>query len=126
MHDELAARPWVTEILTAEDILGDAALWLVENIVAAAIDAGADPEAAVHLYRHIWYYTAGEILIRANRTNRTAEREGPSEAFARIDPGEYLQLAKLARRWVSLMSQDTYAEGLRALVDSVLPDSSGT
>jgi AcrR family transcriptional regulator len=129
MHDELAARPWVTEILTADDVLGDSALWLVEGIIAAAIDAGADPEAAVHLYRQIWYYTAGEILIRANRTNRAAQRKGPSyreQTFGRIDPAEYPQLARLAGRWVSLTSQDTYAQGLRALIDSALPNPTGS
>lgn len=127
MHDELAARPWITEILTADDVLGDSALWLVEGIVAAAIEAGADQEAAVRLYRHIWYYTAGEILIRSNRTRRDDQREGPSyreQAFARIDREEYPQLARLADRWIGLTAQNTFAEGLIALVDGLLPRNS--
>jgi AcrR family transcriptional regulator len=125
MHDVLAARPWVTEILTADNLIGDAALWLVEGIVGGAVDAGADAEAAVHLYRHIWYYTAGEILIRARRTRRQDRLGGPTyrdQAFARLDPDAYPHLAGLASRWASLTSQDTYEQGLRALVDGALSD----
>jgi AcrR family transcriptional regulator len=125
MHDVLAARPWVTEILTADNLIGDAALWLVEGIVGAAVDAGADAETAVHLYRHIWYYTAGEILIRARRTRRQDQLDGPTyrdQAFARLDPDAYPHLVGLAGRWASLTSQDTYEQGLRALVDGALSD----
>jgi AcrR family transcriptional regulator len=124
MHDVLAERPWVAEIITADDLLGDAALWLVEAMVDGAIDAGADSEAAVHLYRHIWYYTAGEILVRAHRTRRRDQRDGPAyrdQAFDRLDPVTYPRLTSLAARWPGLTSQDTYARGLRALIDGALP-----
>lgn len=126
MHDVLAARPWVTEILTADNLIGDAAVWLVEGILSGAVDAGADAEAAVHLYRHIWYYTAGEILIRARRTRRQDQLDGPTyrdQALARLDPDAYPHLAGLAGRWASLTSQDTYEQGLRALVDGALSDA---
>jgi AcrR family transcriptional regulator len=123
MHDVLAARPWVAEIITADDLLGDSALWLVEQIVGAAVDAGATADAAAHLYRHIWYYTAGEILVRAHRTRREAQLDGPSyreQAFARLDPATHPRLAALADRWADLTAQDTYTQGLRALVDGAL------
>jgi AcrR family transcriptional regulator len=126
MHDVLAARPWIAEILTADDLLGDAALWLVEAVLDGAIEAGATPEAAVRLYRHIWYYTAGEILIRARRTRRHDQRDGPAyrdRAFARLDPAAYPRLSSLADRWPDLTSEDTYAHGLRALIDGLLPAS---
>ena len=128
LHDELAARPWIAEIITADDLLGDSALWLVEAIVAGAVDAGAAPEEAVHLYRQIWYYTAGEILIRARRARREEERDEPTyrdRAFARLDAAEYPALAGLGARWPELTSQDTYAAGLRALIDGALPPAGG-
>jgi AcrR family transcriptional regulator len=123
MHDALASRPWVAEILTADDLLGDAALWLVEEIVAGGVGAGLDPDAAVYLYRYIWYYTTGEILIRARRTRRHAQLNRPAyreEAYARVDPATHPQLAGVADRWATLTAEDTYAVGLRALVDGVL------
>jgi AcrR family transcriptional regulator len=124
MHDGLAARPWVVEVITADDLLGEAALWLVEAIVDAAIGLGAEPEQAVHLYRQIWYYTAGEILIRARRAGRESEVEGTThreEVFTRLDSEEHPRLAALGDRWIELTAQDTYVEGLRALVDGALP-----
>lgn len=128
MHDGLAARPWVVEVITADDLLGDAALWLVESIVDGAVEAGAGPEAAVHLYRQIWYYTAGEILIRAHRNRRQHQRDGPSyreQVFTRIDPATHPRLAAVAGRWSALTGEDTYEQGLRALIDGALPPPAG-
>ncbi|HYC82747.1 MAG TPA: helix-turn-helix domain-containing protein [Solirubrobacterales bacterium] len=124
MHDGLAARPWVVEIITADDLLGESALWFVESMLEGAIAAGADPERAVHLYRQIWYYTAGEILIRARRSRRHGEIEGPTfreQALARLDPDLYPRLSAVADRWPELTAEDTYAAGLRALIGAALP-----
>jgi AcrR family transcriptional regulator len=124
MHDGLAARPWVVEVITADDLLGEAALWLVEAIVDAAIALGAGPEQAVHLYRQIWYYTAGEILIRARRAGRESQHDGATyreEVFAHLDPATHPRLAALGDRWPDLTAEDTYAEGLRSLIDGALP-----
>ncbi|WP_197516787.1 MULTISPECIES: hypothetical protein [Nocardia] len=80
-------------------------------------------ERAVHAYRTIWYYTAGEILIRAAaRRRRDDDRPVFRErVFADIDAGELPRLAAVADRWGALTAADTYAEGLRALVDGLLP-----
>jgi AcrR family transcriptional regulator len=123
MHDNLAVRPWMIEVITSDDLLGVSALWMVEAIVSAAIDAGCDPEQAVHLYRQIWYYTAGELLVRARGARRRAQRDRPvyrDEVFLRLDPAEFPRLAGLARRWPALTAEDTYGQGLRALVNGRL------
>jgi hypothetical protein len=128
MHDGLAARPWVVEVITADDLLGEAALWLVEAIVDAAIALGATPEQAVHLYRQVWYYTAGEILIRARRASRESEVDGATyreEVFARLDPATHPRLAALGDHWTELTARDTYVEGLRSLIDGALPPGRG-
>jgi hypothetical protein len=38
-------------------------------------------------------------------------------------PDDLPRLAGLADRWPTLTSQDTYAQGLRALIDGALPES---
>jgi AcrR family transcriptional regulator len=123
MHDGLAARPWITEVITSDDLLGVAAMWMVEAMLSGAVDAGCDPDEAVHLYRQIWYFTAGEILIRAQGARRRAHADRPvyrDRVFLELDPAELPLLASLAPRWPALTAADTYARGLRALVDGWL------
>lgn len=88
MHDELAARPWAAELLTADDLLGESALWMVEAMLGGARDCGCTPEQAVDLYRHVWYYTIGEILIRVNTQRRRASDDRPTyrdTVFSNLD-----------------------------------------
>jgi hypothetical protein len=103
---------------------GDAALWLVEAILAGAVDAGCDPEQAVQLYRHIWYYTVGEILVRSNRTRRRVQLDGNptyrEQVFAHLDPGTYPYITALADHWPAITSEDTYAAGLEAIINGML------
>ncbi|MDL4819488.1 TetR/AcrR family transcriptional regulator [Actinomadura opuntiae] len=119
----LAACPWITEVLTADDLMSRSALWFVEQILGGLRECGLSPEAAVHGYRAIWYYTAGEIIVRAAAARRRAGDERPTyreRVFADIDPAELPGLAQVADRWAALTAQDTYAEGLRALVNGLV------
>jgi AcrR family transcriptional regulator len=126
MHDALAAWPWAVEILTADGfigLLGDSALWLVETILAAAADAGCSPEQAVDVFRGLWYYTVGEILVRAHSARRWTEHGRPAERasfFSGLDPSRTPRLAAVADRWPALAARDTYPEGVRAFADGLL------
>ena len=120
VHDSLAAWPWAAEVLTTDGFirrLGPSALRMVEAILAAAIDAGCTPEQAVYLFRDIWYYTAGEILVRAHSTGRPPV---DGAFFAGVDLTELPRLAGIGDRWPVLAAEDSYAEGLRAFVDGLL------
>jgi AcrR family transcriptional regulator len=122
MHDELAARPWAAELLTADDLLGESALWMVEAIVGGARDAGCTPEQAVDLYRSVWYYTIGEILVRVHARRRRAD-ERPTyrdTVVGKVAPADLPHLSAVADRWAELTARDTYREGLAALVDGLL------
>ncbi|OPF78221.1 TetR family transcriptional regulator [Streptomyces antioxidans] len=123
IHDVLAACPWIVEVLTADDLMSTTALWFVEQIVDNLVECGLTPERAVHGYRAIWYYTAGEILVRATAARRRATDDQPTyreRVFADLDPGELPRLARLSGRWAELTAEDTYRDGLRALVDGLL------
>lgn len=122
MHDALAGWPWAAEVLTTDGFVGlldESALWMVEAIVGGARDLGRSPEEAVDLFRVVWYFTVGEILVRA----RTADRKAagglpPSRAV--FDAGVVPHLAAIGPRWRDLSVRDTYPQGLRALVDAYL------
>lgn len=123
MHDSLAVWPQIAEVLTADDLLGESALWMVEAIVGGAVEYGCTVEQAVDLYRNVWYYTAGEILIRAHSARRRATDARPAyrdAVFTTLDESRLPHLAAVADRWPALIARDSYPHGLRAFVDGLL------
>ncbi|KPI04378.1 regulatory protein TetR [Actinobacteria bacterium OK074] len=123
IHEALAACPWIVGVLTADDLTATSALWFVEQIVDGLIECGLSPERAVHGYRAIWYYTAGEILVRATAARRRTDDDRPTyreRVFADLDPAELPRLAQVADQWAPLTAKDTYLDGLGALVDGLL------
>ncbi|MFJ8621251.1 TetR/AcrR family transcriptional regulator [Kitasatospora sp. NPDC093550] len=127
IHDGLSAWPWAAEVLTTDGFiarLGDSFLWLVETILAGIVDAGCPLEQTVRIFRSIWYYTVGEILVRAHTSRRTMDEEDPTCLNPYFgDSGGPLRhptLAAIADRWAALAAQDTFEQGLRAFVDGLL------
>jgi AcrR family transcriptional regulator len=131
IHDSLAAWPWAAEVLTADGFLGrlgGSALDMVETIVAGAVDEGCTPEQAVDVFRSIWYYTVGEILVRAHSPRREGDDEQPARRdtfFRSLDPARQPHLAAVGDRWPALAARDTYSRALRALVDGLLAQGGG-
>ncbi|MFE7796311.1 TetR/AcrR family transcriptional regulator [Nocardia sp. NPDC057440] len=122
MHEVLAARSWIVEVLVSDDLFGVSALWINETIIDAAIASGLGPDRAVYAYRVIWHYTAGDLIVRAKSGRRAAENRPTyrESVFADLDPETLPRLAALGPRWVELTAVDTYDYGLRALVDGLL------
>lgn len=123
IHEALAACPWIVEVLTGDSLMSAHSLWFVEQIVDGLIAGGLSPERAVQGYRAVWYYTAGEIMVRASAARRPAPDDRPThrqQVFAELDPERLPRLARLADRWAPLTARDTYRDGLDALVDGLL------
>ncbi|KUJ66604.1 transcriptional regulator [Streptomyces albus subsp. albus] len=126
MHDALAAWPWAAEILTVDGFVGlldESALWMVEAIVAGAEDCGCTPAQAVDVFRGIWYYTVGEILVRAHSAGRRAGAEHPADRaafFTGLDASQVPHLVAIGDQWPVLAARDTYPQGLRAFVNGLL------
>jgi AcrR family transcriptional regulator len=125
LHDALAAWPWAAEILTVDGFVGvlsDSALELVEQIVAAAVDHGVTTEQAVGVFRSLWYYTVGEILVRARSDRERNHGEHPAlrGGFANLDSPRLPHLAAIGTRWPVLAARDTYRQGLESFVDGLL------
>jgi AcrR family transcriptional regulator len=126
MHDSLAAWPWAAEVLTADGFLGrlgTAALRMVEGIVSGVVDHGCTAEQGVQVFRSIWYYTAGEILVRAHSGGHPSNGWPPAPndvLFEHIDASQLPHLAGIRTRWQTLAARDTYTEALQAFVDGLL------
>ncbi len=122
IHRALADCPWIVAVLTADDLMSAAALWFVEQIVDRFRACGLTPERAVHGYRAIWYYTAGEIVVPTAADRRRADDDRPThreQVFTDLAPGELPRLAELADAWGPLTAEDTCLDGLRALVEGL-------
>jgi AcrR family transcriptional regulator len=128
IHDSLAAWPWTAEVLTVDGFiarLNESALWFVEAILAGAVDHGCTPQQAVLIFRNMWYYAAGEILVRA----RTKERATPPDFdafFSRLDESNLPQLTAVAHEWDAWVRPDTFAQGIEAVVDGLLAQALAT
>lgn len=123
MHDGIAAWPGLADLLITDDVLGESALWMVDTIVGGAINCGCTHAQAVFVYRTIWYYTAGEILVHAHTARRRAQDDRPTyneTVFGNLDAAKLPNLAAIGDEWSKLNLRDTYAQGLRALVDGLL------
>lgn len=124
IHDALTAWPWAAEVLTTPGFitkLGDSALWLVETIVAGSIDYGCTPGQAVYIFRSIWYYTVGEILVRVHTGSQWTDGGSSDDGGAFFGSLSKLpRLASLGDQWAALAWQDTYPQALEAFVDGLL------
>lgn len=123
IHATLSAWPWAAEILTTDGFLGrldESSLWMVETIVAGAEDHGCTPVQAVDLFRSIWYFTVGEILVRAHSGTGSPRRD---PFFGDTDMSRLPRLAAVGDRWPELAARDIYPQALRAFVDGLLTTS---
>ncbi|MFD5412311.1 TetR/AcrR family transcriptional regulator [Streptomyces nojiriensis] len=125
MHDALAAWPWAAEVLSADGFVGlldESAMWMVEAIVSGADDHGCTPEQTVDVFRSIWYYTVGEVLVRAHSARRRDEGR-PFAYRDDLDPAQVPHLAAIGVRWAELAARDIYPRGLRTFVDGLLAEA---
>lgn len=131
IHETLAQWPWAAEVLTVDGFVGrldESALWMVEAIVAGAADQGLTELQAVDLFRHLWFYTVGEILVRArSRAGSTtpAPPAGVEGFFDHLPRAEMPHLTSIGEQWATIAARDTYRDGIEALVDGFLAQAAG-
>ncbi|MFC0622557.1 TetR/AcrR family transcriptional regulator [Kribbella deserti] len=131
-HDAFAAWPWAAEVVIVDGFigrLGDHALWLVEVVLAGAVDYGCTPAQSVYVFRSLWYYTVGEILVRARSKRDQAAIQGDFDFDARLssfDPERLPVLAAIGAQWGPLAAEDNFLNGLTALVDGLLAQATAT
>ncbi|MBO3743505.1 TetR/AcrR family transcriptional regulator [Actinoplanes flavus] len=116
LYELLAERPWIVEVLTGKDLIGPSALWIVEAMIGAAADHGCSDDDAVYVYRTIWFYIVGDLVIRVARHGRVGETETVAALTAHAHP----RLAAVAGRWAELNARDTHRRGITAIVDGLL------
>ncbi|WP_278263924.1 TetR family transcriptional regulator [Nocardia sp. AG03] len=123
LYELLAERAWIVEVLTSGDLFAPAALWFVDEMIGAAVAAGCTPEQGVAVYRAIWSYIVGSLIIQVN-TARRRERSGApvydDAAVAELATDTYPHIAAVADRWTELGARDTHRAAMPAIVDGLL------
>lgn len=123
LYELLAERPWIIEVLTGDDLIGPSALWIVEEMVAAAVDCGRTDDEAFFVYRTIWFYIVGDLIVRVTGARRRA-RAGTvhqDEVVVQLEAASHPRLAAIAGRWPDLNARDTHRQALAAIVNGLLP-----
>ncbi|MEV2241005.1 helix-turn-helix domain-containing protein [Micromonospora sp. NPDC049891] len=123
LYDLLAERPWIVEVLTSDNLIGPSALWIVEEMLDAAVDYGHSADEAHHVYRTIWYYIVGNLIIRVTSTRRRAQAgtAHQDEVVAQLTTATHPRLAAIADRWADLNARESHRQALAAIVDGLLP-----
>lgn len=119
LYDMLAGCPFLSEILSSDDLMTASNLWIIEAMLEAAVECGFDPAQAVGVYRVIWHYTAGELTVLHTHARRLAQLEQTpyrERAFADVDSAQLPHLHALADRWAELTARNTHREGLEGIV----------
>ncbi|MBF6177200.1 TetR/AcrR family transcriptional regulator [Nocardia otitidiscaviarum] len=128
LYERLAERPWIVEVLAADPLVVPSAMPMVEVMMAAAVACGHTPQQAVDVYRTLWYYIVGDLVMRANRERRQGAPERAAaldraDALADLDVTALPTVAAVADRWAELTVRDTHRQGLAAIVDGLLPSA---
>ncbi|MFI7004495.1 TetR/AcrR family transcriptional regulator [Nocardia sp. NPDC050175] len=124
LYEGLAERLWIIEVLASDPVVVPAAMGMVEMIIAAAVEYGCTTEEAVDVYRTIWYYIVGDLIVRASRERRQARLAASSvtePGIAQLELAELPTVAAIGDRWADLTSRDIHRKSLAALVNGVLP-----
>ncbi|MEV0618291.1 TetR family transcriptional regulator [Nonomuraea sp. NPDC050404] len=123
LYELLAERLWIIEVLTSDDLIAPSALWFVEEMVDAAVEYGHPPEHAFYIYRTIWYYIVGDLIIRVNGGRRRSRGSAPihqDEVVAGLRSGTHPRLTALAGDWAEINARDTHRQALTAIIDGLL------
>ncbi|MFG1696032.1 TetR/AcrR family transcriptional regulator [Nonomuraea sp. NPDC049309] len=121
LYEQLSERLWIVEVLAGGDLIAPSALWFVEEMIDAAVEYGHPPERALFIYRSIWFYIVGDLMIRVKGARRRSSIPSYEESVvAGLRAGTHPRLASLADRWIELNARDTHREGLTAIIDGLL------
>lgn len=117
-HDWLVSHPWAIDVLPAHR-MGWSVAWIVDDVLAAFLQAGLAPSAAAHAYEVVWHHLVGELTTRHSRQATTA---APPPRPDGHDPSTaHPTIASLAPHLVVARAHDQYLRGLTALLDGLLP-----
>ncbi|MFH8347660.1 TetR/AcrR family transcriptional regulator [Streptomyces sp. NPDC018045] len=117
-RDELAARPWIVDVLGRGDLMAPSVLWLLEEIYASWAACGLMLAEAAVANRIVWNFLLGDLTQHADRPGGRSPYQVSVPAEA--DPAQYPTVAALRPYWLSADRRDRFADDLATLVTSLI------
>lgn len=118
VFDTLIGQRWIAEVLRAGGPGGAGALWLVEQILCAAIELGLSDDEALAMYRALWSYTVGSVLTGATATDQPAAATG-RKVYA-LGAEHFPHLAAALSTPAAVDHRIAYRRGVEYLLDGFL------
>ncbi|RDI52786.1 tetracycline repressor-like protein [Nocardia mexicana] len=118
-HDQLAARPWIVDVLARGDLMAPSIVWLLEAIYDAWQASGLTLDQAATANRIVWAFTLGDLRQRAATVHPPGREQYQVSVPAGADPGEHPTLAALREYWTAPDRRDHFAADLALLVHAL-------
>lgn len=119
-HDELAARPWIVDVLARGDLMSPAIRWLLEEIYAAWQACGLTLGQAATANRIAWTFILGDLSQRTEQPPASDRASYQVSVPGGADPAAYPTLAALREYWTATDRRERFAGDLATLVDALI------
>ncbi|WP_167132750.1 TetR/AcrR family transcriptional regulator [Paramicrobacterium chengjingii] len=126
LYLELAARPWVVEVISRGDFTAPTIRDVLERILEKFVSLGLDVERAADAYLTVWRYTIGTLVIgkRTDETRSVVRRELVQDAaLVQASAEQHPLLHEAASHWIHARQSMDYRAGLEALVRGLINSS---
>ena len=120
MYEKMRGIGWLVPILRAGTTVGTPALALADTFLAAALELGMTPTAALSTWRSVWYLVASELQWQDSLSRRSVDE---ASWFERIDGAEldaYPTVRRLLPAWPQYSAGFDLRDAIAAQVDGML------
>ncbi|MCV7226600.1 TetR/AcrR family transcriptional regulator [Mycolicibacterium komossense] len=114
VFEVLVSQRWIAEVLRTGSPGGAGALWLVDQIIAAATETGLSHTEALVMYRALWSYTLGSVLTV--ETNKPAAAATTQQKLDTLGSEEFPHLVAALKATDMLDRHSAYHRGIDYLI----------
>lgn len=120
MYEKMRGIGWLVPILRAGTTVGTPALALADTFLAAALELGMTPTAALSTWRSVWYLVASELQWQDSLSRRSADEESWFERIDAAELDDYPTVRRLLPAWPQYSAGFDLRDAITAQVDGML------
>ncbi|UEA61618.1 TetR/AcrR family transcriptional regulator [Gordonia otitidis] len=120
MYEKMRGIGWLVPILRDGTTVGTPALALADTFLAAALELGMTPTAALSTWRSVWYLVASELQWQDTLSRRSAEEKSWFERIDATELDDYPTIRSLLPAWPRYSAGFDLRDAITAQVDGML------